>query len=67
VDEDVLARLELAEHDQRLVRCMHASDSASGREDRRHAPVSQTSGMLAASTNERDASFEMRCVMRASG
>jgi hypothetical protein len=62
VDEDVLARLQLAEHDQRLVRCMYASDIASGREARRHAPVSQTSGMLAASTKERDAGFGMRCV-----
>jgi hypothetical protein len=62
VDENVLARVQLAEHDQRLVRCIHASDIASGREDRRHAPVSQTSGMLAALTNERDAGFGMRCV-----
>jgi hypothetical protein len=58
----VLARLQLAENNQRLVRCMYASDIASGREDRRHAPVSQTSGMLAASTNERDAGVGMRCV-----
>jgi hypothetical protein len=34
VDEDVLARLQLAEHNQRLVRCMYASDTASGREDK---------------------------------
>jgi hypothetical protein len=62
VDENVLARLQLAEHDQRLVRCMYASDITSGREARPHAPVSQTSGMLAASTNERDVGFGMRCV-----
>jgi hypothetical protein len=34
VDEDVLARLQLAEHNQRLVRCIYASDIASGRENR---------------------------------
>jgi hypothetical protein len=41
---------------------MHASDNASGREARRHALVSQTSGMLALSTNERDVDFGMRSV-----
>jgi hypothetical protein len=62
VDEDVLARLQLAEHNQRLLHCMYASTVVRGLEDRRHAPVSQSSGMLAGSTNERDAGFGMRCV-----
>jgi hypothetical protein len=62
VDENVLARLQFTEHNQHQVRIMHASDSTSDREDKRHAPLSQTSGILAASTNERDASFGMRCV-----